>query len=63
MSDKDDLIKYVEEKIESIKKEVEVKDSIIEDLRQKNVWLAQQLIAALEMGKPLPETEAYVGVL
>ena len=63
MDEKEDLLKYVEKRLETISKEIELRDIVIEDLKNKNINLAQQLVVALSMGEPLPSNlSKYAGV-
>ena len=65
MSEKEILVRLVEGKIELILKELEVKDSIIQDLRLKNEQLARALIETIAQNSvPLPKSlSSWEGVI
>jgi hypothetical protein len=63
ISEKAELVKYIEERIESILKEIDVKDAVILDLRLKNEQLARALVESITLNSvPLPGGSPYVGV-
>lgn len=57
-----DIVKAAQEHVKITNEEIAKLTAEVEDLRAKNTNLALLLVEALQQGRPLPPTEAYLGV-